>query len=279
MVMHWVLDNNMFKEAGYQSMIDALERLDIPYSIHKIIPFIGDLTPPVEFSTKNVMCMGSYSLRHYSKKNGFYPGVFDLEPQDFTKQMEHWGQYMLNADSKVNTFENTHFTDDVMFIRPIHDSKVFSGGVMSKDQFQKWQQDVANLDSDYGDGLNKDTLIQVSSLKQIYAEYRFWIVDQKIVTYSMYKRGGRVIYSSNVDGHIIDFVTLILRTKNNVTDIKLSTENTGWRPHDAFVLDVCETDQGMKVVEINTLNSSGFYAGNMLNLVMALQDTFSVSEE
>lgn len=54
-----------------------------------------------------------------------------------------------------------------------------------------------------------------------------------------------------------------------------------WQPHDAFVLDVCSVPDdgdgwlGIKVVEINTLNSAGFYAANIPKLVMALEDAFS----
>lgn len=171
--MHWVLDHVIFKEDGYQKMVDALERLNIPYSTHKVVPFVGELIPDVSAPTKNIICMGSYSMRHYAKKNGFYPGVFDLEPQDFTKQMEHWAPHLLNADSRVDTFGNSYFDQDKMFIRPIHDSKVFSGGVMNKQDFEAWQHSVKNVDEKYGDSLTEDTLIQVCNLKQIYAEYRF----------------------------------------------------------------------------------------------------------
>lgn len=40
----------------------------------------------------------------------------------------------------------------------------------------------------------------------------------------------------------------------------------------AFVIDVCDTDRGPKTVEINTLNSAGFYAGDVKELVLALED-------
>ena len=59
-----------------------------------------------------------------------------------------------------------------------------------------------------------------------------------------------------------------------------------WQPHDAFVIDVAEVPNlhalrhnldephWLKVVEINTLNSSGFYACNIPKLVMALETAF-----
>lgn len=273
--MHWVLQDNMFNETGYADLIDALVRNNISFSQHKVIPFIGEIVPAPTFDTTNVMCMGSYSLRHYAQKMGWTPGVFDLEPFDFTQQMVHWKDYLLNADSVVCRFEDAVFTSDTMFVRPIQDSKVFSGGVMSRESFTEWQHNVCKLDDDYGDSLTKDTIIQLNNLQDIYAEYRFWIVRQKIVTASLYKRGNRVIHSSQVDVNVHDFVNMVLNTEFNVTNINTHCQNVGWRPQEAFVIDIADTPNGFKIVEINTINSSGFYAGDMNKLVLTLHSEFS----
>lgn len=273
--MHWILDNNMFKEDGYHRMVEVLERFNIPHSFHKTIPFVGKLTPEPELDTNNVICFGTYSMRHYAAMKGWYPGVFDVEQQDFLIQREHWGDLMLNTDSKVCHFEEVKFNDnELLFIRPIHDSKVFAGGLFEKKEFEEWQHKVCILDEDFGNSLDRKTYVQVCAPKKIFAEYRFWVVDQEIITYSQYKRGDRVIYSDKVDTHVINFANQVLRTKNQQCDISTSIRNNGWRPDDAFVLDVCETPNGMKVVEINTLNSSGFYAGNMTDLVLAIEQKF-----
>jgi hypothetical protein len=263
--MHWILQNNLFNEAAYQTLLDTLERFNLPYSIHKVIPFIGELVPAPELPHKNVICMGSYSLRHSAKKFGWDPGVFDLEPFDFTKQLEKWGDLMLNADSVVVPFKDAIVERDT-FIRPIHDSKVFAGNVFEAKAFYDWQRKVCVLEEDYGNSLTKDTLIQLSNPKVIYAEYRFWIVNGKIVTYSLYKRGDRVFYSSEVDQHVIDFAAGVARCG----DITLSVQ-----PHRAWVLDVCETPDGMRIVETGTLNSCGFYAADLTKLVLALEDAFN----
>jgi hypothetical protein len=272
--MHWILQDNLFNEVAYGKLLETLERFNIPHSIHKVIPFIGELTPEVELGTKNVICMGSYSLRHAAKKAGWYPGVFDLEHQDFTIQMKHWGDEMLNADAIVSRFEDAVFTEDTMFIRPIQDSKVFAGTVMDRDEFVEWQKKVCVLEEDYGTSLTKDTLIQVCRPKKIYAEYRFWIVKGQIVTSSLYKRGDRVIYSSDVDQHVKSYVTSILRLTER-KDPLYCIAHVGWTPDEAFCIDVCETPEGMKVVEIGTINSCGLYAANITDLVLALENSFN----
>jgi len=49
-------------------LLDNLLRFNFKYSIHKVVPFIGELIPEPEIDTKNVICMGSYSLRNVAKK-------------------------------------------------------------------------------------------------------------------------------------------------------------------------------------------------------------------
>jgi len=204
--------------------------------------------------------MGSYSLRHSSKKYGWNPGVFDLEPFDFTKQKEYWGAEMLNYDSVVLPFEPVTFNQNLMFVRPICDSKAFAGTVFEKEEFEIWQAKVV-ADAGYdGSSLTKDTLVQPVAPKKIYAEHRFWIVKGQIVTASQYKVGQHVIYSAEVDERFYEYVRLRIDE---------------WSPHEAFVIDVCDTPDGIKIVEINTLNSCGFYKANIPKLVMALQEAFS----
>jgi hypothetical protein len=296
--MHWILQNNLFNEAAYGVLLETLERFGLPYSIHKVIPFIGELTPEPKPGVvpANTICMGSYSLRHAARKYSWTPGVFDLEPFNFQVQLERWGKHMLNADSVVSRFEDAVFPTTSMcsahrredpdcdtcqrttrvvedaFVRPIEDSKVFAGKVFDRQEFYDWKRKVCVLELDFGNSLTKDTLVQVCNPKTIYAEYRFWVVKGEIVCASMYKLGQRVHYSDSVAPYIFDYV------RERIAE---------WQPHDAFVIDVAEVpnlealrfndseaNHWLKVVEINTLNSSGFYACNIPRLVAALEEAF-----
>lgn len=258
--MHWILQTNLFNETAYQVLLETLQRLEIPYSIHKIIPFIGELTDPVpEELTDPVICMGSYSMRHAAKKHGWYPGVFDLEPFDYRLQLLNWGEHMLNWDSRIVSFKDAQFTG-YAHLRPIEDNKSFAGKVYEDKEFYDWQIKVCVLNEDYGSGLTKESLIQISTVKEIYSEYRFWIVDKKIVTASQYMIGGRVVYSENFDTDLDEFVQAALNV---------------WTPLETFCIDVCRTPDGIKIVEIGTLNSCGFYAANIQKLVIALEESYN----
>lgn len=265
--MHWILQENLFKESEWETLVNVLERLGLPYSVHKVIPFIGELTPEPVVSGK-VICLGSYSMRHSARKFGWTPGVYDLEPFDFRQQLAAWGTHMLNHDSVVARFEDVKFdeysneTDSDVFIRPIHDSKVFAGRCIWPSEFYEWQRKVCVLEEDYGDSLTKDTLIQWCSPKKIYGETRFWVVGGKIVTASHYKQGHTVLYSECPrDEWLWPFVEARIAE---------------WQPHRAFVIDIAFIDaphgSDLKIVEINTLNAAGFYAADMQRLVIALEE-------
>lgn len=268
--MHWILQENLFRESEWENLVGVLDRFAIPYSVHKVIPFIGELVPAPEPKHKNVVCFGSYSMRHSAKKFGWTPGVFDLFDKNFLEQRFHWGEMMLNYDSVVVPFKHAKL-EEPAFVRPIDDSKYFAGAVFEPDEFNEWVHKVTVLNEDYGNSLTGDTKIQICMPKKIYAEYRFWIVDGQVITSSLYKRGDRVIYDNRVDNHVGRFVDEVLRTVEQRKTITLSTVADGWMPARAFVLDVCETPDGMKIVEINTMNAAGFYAADMSSLVMALE--------
>jgi len=258
--VHWIIQENIFKETAYDELIAVLERFNIPYSIHKVVPFVGEIQPDV-MPEGPVICFGSYSMRHIAKKRGWFPGVFDLEPVNFKEQMRHWGSHMLNADAIVCKFSEAKITSASAFLRPIEDSKVFAGKVFTDQELTEWQHSIITMGNDYGSSMNGDTLVQVCPVKEIYSEYRYWIVDNKIVTKSMYKRGRTIHYSNDIDRRFDTFVS-------SLTCGPFSVDY--WRPHDAYCIDVCDTPDGIKVVEINTVNSSGLYAANMTDLVMAL---------
>lgn len=265
--MHWILQENLFKEKEWDTLLSVLDRFNIPYSVHKVIPFIGELIPAPEPKQKNVICFGSYSMRHSAREFGWTPGVFDLEPYNFNVQMQHWSDLLLNADAEVVAFKDAVIMDDT-FIRPIDDSKHFAGRVYGVDEFVKWQHSVCTLEEDYGSSMSPNTLIQLCKPKKIYAEYRYWIVDGRVATKSLYKRGDRVMYSPEVDWRVDHFVGHILRWGTLTLQCG---PIEGWIKERAFVLDVCETPEGMKIVEINTINAAGFYAANMTDLVLSLE--------
>lgn len=260
--MHWILQNNIFSETGWDTLVATLERFGLSHSVHKVVAFVGELIPAPEPGLDNAICFGSYSMRHVARRYGWSPGVFDLFEQDFTAQLAHWGSHMLNAASMVCAFKDARFTEEELFVRPTTDSKCFAGRVFSREEFTRWQEVVCARGFDEGSSLTPETGIQLAQPILIHAEYRFWVVKGQVVTRSQYKRGSGVIATAVVDERIDDYVMERVRE---------------WQPHEAFVIDVCDTEAGLRIVELNTLNAAGFYAGDVQKLVIALEEGFDRS--
>ena len=115
-------------------------------------------------------------------------------------------------------------------------------------------------DNQYFSELSKDQLIQVGTVKKIYKEARIWIVGSKVVTSSYYRYGANVEYTENVEPEGLEFA-------QSMVDL--------YQVADSFVMDICLTTDGWKIVEINCINCSGFYKGDMQRVLIALEDRYN----
>lgn len=180
--MHWVLQANIFNEEGYQRLLDTLDRLGLPYTTHKVIPFVGVLSPPLEqgeyagdfdehtdfeLPPGPKIVIGSYSMANYARKKGWTPGSFDNADLDYERQLPYWGDRMFNSDALVCRFADVPRRRDEFFIRPTLDSKSFAGTVMGGSVFRRWQEKVLTQGADNGGTLCADTLVMVCPKKVI----------------------------------------------------------------------------------------------------------------
>lgn len=248
-----------------EELVEVLSRYNISYSQHKVIPFIGELEPNIDISG-NVIVFGSYSMRHVVNKKGWSPGCFVVPGIDEINY--RWQKYMLNHDAKFCTFEQSlEYADknNDFFIRPVADSKVFSGTIMNYQELHEWWNKVVILEEDDGTSLRGSTPVMIASPKNIYKEYRFWVVKRKIVTGCLYKLGNRILYQ-NIDSGL-DMAVQVFASS--------FTEYRVWQPTEAYCMDIALTDDGFKIIEINCMNAAGLYEANIGLLVESLEQGFS----
>lgn len=254
--MQWILQE--FEDTLV--LASVLSHMGIDYSLHKVVPFVGELEPnPEIIDPQKVIFYGAYSLRHYAKKNNLTPGVFVLRPYLFETA---WKPFLLNGDARTITMEEVCSIikpDQQYFIRPVEDSKEIAGQVMTYDEIKLMCDNLCRLKPDeYILGsLTPSTEVMISKPKKIFREWRNWIVDDKLVTSSLYKEGRRVIYKQEVDDDVKDFI-LDMISRN---------------PHyaRAYVLDICRSDSGLKIIETNCLNAAGLYAADLQKLIHAIE--------
>lgn len=270
--MLWILNSDLYKEPGYQRLLNVLDRAGIEHMLVKPVPFTNRLLPfdtdtskasldidnmpePVIDTSKQIMISGSYTLCKIAQSRGWKPGAF-ISPN---LRYDMWGkawdsELLLNPNARICRVADANFEEKAVFIRPVEDSKVFSGRVFHKKEFKSWQKKLVKMDAN--DPINKDTLIIISRPVEIYTETRLFVVDGVIATASNYKLGNKVLYSDNVDSDIIDFGKYCI---------------SQWVPDRAFVLDIARTPDGCKIVEVNCINAAGFYAADMQKYVEAFE--------
>lgn len=255
--MQWILQQ--FEDT--QKLADALDRLGIYYSWHKVVPFIGELVPEPEVrDPRAVVMFGSYTLWRYAEAKGFHPGVFRIAPFVHEKP---WQSFMLNGPDAaflhVSEIE-AKLPDDGRhwFIRPVADSKEQAGNVKAAAEIRETARKVMALDPDEipNGSLRPDTLMMLTRPARILKEWRIWIVNGNVVTYSLYKEGARVTYRHEIDEDALEFAQT------------LAGLNKGYSP--AYVMDICRTEEGLRLVETNCINAAGFYAADLAKLAVTI---------
>jgi len=256
--MHWIVQRNL-NEEGFGALARAIEVLDLPHTYCTVVPYAGRLEPdPQPAAGERVVVMGAYTMLRVARERGWSPGAFIDDNFDYEVQRRHWGDRLLNADATFTAFGALPEQQGLFFVRPTHDSKVFAGKVVDWTDFWEWRERVRGLDNP-APLLNMDTPIMAAPLRTIWREYRTWVVDGRVVTASLYKEGEQVRYDALVPDDVVAYAEDCARV---------------WSPHRAYVLDVAETPDCFRIVEVNCLNSAGFYAGNIGRLVQAIEDAF-----
>jgi hypothetical protein len=256
--MQWLLQD--FEDT--QKLALALDRQGIRYSWHKVVPFVGDLQPEPDIEDpQNVVLFGSYTLWRYAAAKGLRPGVFRIAP--FVHEAP-WQPYMLNgADALFLTLRDipARLKDDgkLWFMRPVEDSKEEPGRVRSAADILLLASKVLALGEDEipRGALRHDTELMLTAPARILKEWRLWVVRDQVVTYSRYKEGTRVVYRPEIDQDALEFGR------------RLVALNPGYA--EAYVIDICRTDDGLRMLETNCINAAGFYAADLARLVAAIE--------
>lgn len=259
--MHWVIQSNVAKEENHQDFIDMVGRIGDDYTVVDHIPFTLTLEPePNIKENDSVIAIGSVKLTQtIALIRGWNPGAFTNSNFNFEVWSKAWSGHTLNEDATVTTFGNIPLYNSVFFIRPTKDNKAFTGQVMDLREYQRLLGRMESGEEASDVYFTIDEPVLVSSPKNIQKEFRFFIVDDEVITHSTYKNNNRSLHleETYTDPDAIDFVKNMIKI---------------WTPADAFVLDVAMVDDEYKIIEINCINCSGFYRANVGKIVEALHN-------
>lgn len=127
--------------------------------------------------------------------------------------------------------------EDEVFVRPSCVHKIFTGTVVYKDEFRD-----AIAPSRY----DPNTLVVISTPKSIGREWRLVVALDEIVASTQYRNGGAISLSRGCPSEVLQFASEMLR------DVR-------WRPDKLFMMDVCESNGNLYLLELNSFSCSGLY--------------------
>jgi hypothetical protein len=257
MKMYYVVQENVFKEENYDNLIIALDRLRLPYEIVKVMPFVD--TIEIKTNSWHIFPFGSLKMARISKQFGWKPGSQMNDNHDFMVYKDFYRENLLNYDSKIIKFgDNDFFSKEIFFARPTKDTKVFTGKIFDMQEWREFREH--SFINGHSTLLDADTEIQISTVKKIQQEIRFWIVMGEIVTASQYRLGNRLVLNDDIDKSAYDFCNKMIKI---------------FQLNEAFVMDLCLVDGKYKIVECGCINCAGFYKANMQKLLMSLESAFN----
>lgn len=241
--MHWILQENLINPNTRNQVEMLLRERGISYTLARLVPIADVLAEDIAVPSGPLFAYGSTGIGEVAKAKGWVPGYFD-ENLDYRMMLQNYGQHCLNAGAVVDTLKALEPVWAEFFIRPVFDNKSFAGEVMTRAELETFRQGVARVDNGEFVTLHMTDLVLAAPLTRIQEEYRFFVIDGVVVTGSRYKVGDRVISSSQVPAEVLRF----------------AQERAGqWSPNKAYALDIARTPGGLKVIELNSANSAGFY--------------------
>lgn len=256
----WIIEKDNFWEGQPDVLTPELEAQKTDYQFVQYIPFQDAQSETIKYSDNEcVICYGSLNFINGLRTKAKWTPSFWYETKQFlcSTYYAYMGKYLLNDkhcfvtlnELKRNKqfFFQTFGKNNSIFIRPDSGNKQFTGHVA-------WMSDFEDkLDKlSYGQ-LGPDLLIVVSEPKTVYREYRFVVCDRKIVSGCTYNVNGKHQEESMVDGKAWKLAEKIA--------------NEEWRPDIVYAIDIAETEDGYKLLEVNAFNCAGFYAGHMPSII------------
>jgi hypothetical protein len=179
---------------------------------------------------------------------------------DYRDYLRHFGALCLNDDAWTGRLAEfcPAPSDFPFFLRPTHDDKSFAGELWEDfARFTSWKDAIIAGTTI----IPADCLVVAASPKNILEEWRLIVVHEEVVTFSRYRKHGRM----NRDR--VDLPADVAALARDVIAC--------WRPATIFALDVAVTAHGARLIELGSIHSCGLYACDRDAFVRAVSAALS----
>lgn len=256
----WVVQANLLNRRRQDNVAVHLKELGIPFVDVNVVSFSNDLTYLLEEPPhRRVIPYGSTALIRRGMDRE-WQGLF-FDPKTFC--VDTWLKNrmdLLNDSCHIMSVRAAlrwgHNRTGMWHVRPNEDLKTFTGFVAGANEIADWLQGTESVQIDDG-LLTVDTRIVISPEQEILAEWRWFIVDHRIVDGSMYRARGRGHLEHETDEQVIAEAQRLAE---------------GWLPHPVCCMDTALTEKGLRVLEFNCFNGCGFYEHDLAKILPVVTD-------
>lgn len=253
----WVVQDNLIDHEQLNSVAFAIRNCGCNLIGATVIPFSDDVKLSVQPTSNLAIPYGSTKLTKLAVNHN-WTGLFFND----NFQTSVWNANrtdMLNQHATVTTVadaskwidDNCYKDTAPLFIRPVEDLKAFAGTVTTALEIKRWMDSTASGNFSFA----ADTPVSIAPVQEIQAEWRWFIAGGKIVDGSMYRCHKQLRSLHETDSAVI-------AEAQALADI--------WLPHECCVMDTALTPDGVKVIEYNCFNSSGFYDNDINKVVKSI---------
>jgi hypothetical protein len=260
--MKFLVQMNLIHEMGLAQVRNAIE--SYPHQYVSVIPFSNELISDEPVTGTDYLAYGSTLFIKLGHELGWKGVYFDYDNFNYETSVKHRSDMLnddiiLSASEVIPMLESS--TVDTWFIRPALDLKHFNGQVIDRLECISWLKDAMECASSGSYQIGPDLKIVLAQPKNIQAEWRWFIVNGKVISGAMYRCHGQLVKNRELDQTVIDEA------------IQLAND---WLPHRNCVMDTALVDGKLYVVEFNCINGSGFYGHDVSAIFKALALDYNV---
>jgi ATP-grasp domain, R2K clade family 3 len=205
-------------------------------------------------------CVIGYGTFPFARQIQLYhrwsPGAWcDPERLDCSTYFAYFGKYLLNQHYAImpgveairqSDWLFSVFGDgEEVFARPAGCHKLFVGRCVHQGSFAS-----ALSPSRY----DPATQVIIAAPREIGREWRLVIIENRIIAASQYAEDGARSVAAGCPGEVREFVAMMVNA-------------VSWRPDPIFMMDVCESDGRLWLVELNSFSCSWLYQCDLPEVV------------